>query len=383
MARLQPSPTLAITALAKTIDGCLSFAAGEPDFNTPDEICDAAIQAMQSGQTKYTPSSGLPKLKEAIAAKLKRDNGIPAEPGEIVVSCGAKHSVSNVMQALLDPGDEVILFAPYWMTYKEQVLLAEGVPVVVQTQAKNGFVPAVDQMRGAITGRTRAMILNSPGNPTGAGWSRQAIKEAVALALRHGFWIISDEIYEKLVYDGFEPVSPASLGAEARAQTITINGCSKSYAMTGWRIGYAHAPKAVAAGISNLQDQVTSNPTSFAQIGAIAAMEMAPEKVEEMRQTFAARRSLMLDLLGEIDGIKVHAPQGAFYAFPDVSAWLGGEVDDDEALAKRLLTDAKIACIPGSVFEAPGHLRLSYACGEAQIREGIGRLREGLARIKT
>jgi aspartate aminotransferase len=355
----------------------VSFAAGEPDFNTPEPICEAAIHALRSGFTKYTPSSGTKDLKEAIAQKLDRENRVKVSPDQIVVSCGAKHSVYNTMQVLLDPGDEVILIAPYWMTYAEQVTLAGGKPVVVHASAESGFVPTYDQLREAVSPKTKAIILNSPSNPTGAVLPRSTMKEIAQLALRHGFWIVADEIYERLVY-GAEHVSLASLSGEVAERTVTIGGCSKSYSMTGWRIGFAAAPLPVAKAMSNFQDQVTSNPTSFAQKGATAAFMLDSASVEAMRTEFEARRDLLLGLLADIPHVKTPKPLGAFYAFPDFSAYLKGQTDPE--LAAYLLEEAQVATVPGSVFEGPGHLRLSYAASRADIEKGVARIAEALTK---
>lgn len=355
----------------------VSFAAGEPDFNTPDVICEATIDAIRAGKTKYTPSAGIPALRQAIAAKLERENGIKVAPEQVVASCGAKHSLYNTMQVLVDPGDEVILIAPYWMTYADQIRLAGGVPVVVRTLAEQGFVPAYDAIRAAITPKTKAIVLNSPSNPSGAVLPRETIKEIAALALRHGLYVIADEIYERLIY-GATHVSIASLGADIADQTITIGGWSKTYSMTGWRIGFAAAPTPIAKAMSNFQDQVTSNPTSFVQNGAIAALNMPPEEIEPMRAEFESRRDLIVSLLKAIPGVAIEPPKGAFYVLPDVSAHLGGRFADDLALVEYLLETAHVACIPGTVFEAPGHIRLSYAASPADIRRGVARIAEAL-----
>jgi aspartate aminotransferase len=384
---LKPSPTLGITAKANEMKAAgidvVSFAAGEPDFNTPSAVIDEAITALRAGFTKYTPSAGTPDLKKAIVAKLERDNGLKYRADQIVVSCGAKHSVFNTMQVLLDPGDEVILIAPYWMTYAEQVMLAGGVPRVVHTTLEAGFVPTYDQLREAVSPRTKAILVNSPCNPTGAVFPHQTLKEIAALALRHGLWIVSDEIYEKLVYGGVRHESMAGLGANVQEQTITINGCSKTYAMTGWRIGFAAAPGPVAKAMSNFQDQVTSNPTSFAQKGAIVAFGLPPEDVEAMRKEFEARRDLVVSLLRQIPGLRVPEPRGAFYVLPDASAYLTGEMKTDVDLADYLLREANVATIPGSVFEGAGHLRLSYAASRADIERGVARIAKALARLNA
>lgn len=380
---LKPSPTLSITAKANALKAegvdVISFAAGEPDFNTPEPIQEAAIAAIRAGVTKYTPSSGTKDLKEAIAAKLERENGLKYSPDQIVASCGAKHSVYNTMQVLVDPGDEVILIAPYWMTYADQIRLAGGVPVVIHTTGDADFVPTYDQLREAISPKTKAIILNTPSNPTGAALPRETLKEIAALALRHDFWIVADEIYERLIYGGTQHTSIATLGKDVYDRTITINGVSKSYSMTGWRIGFAAAPLAVAKAMSNLQDQVTSNPTSFAQKGAVAAYAMPAESVEAMRAEFEGRRDLVVRLLREIPGLKVPEPKGAFYVFPDVSHYLGEGIASDVDLATYLLEKANVATVPGSVFEGVGHLRMSYAASRNDIERGVARIAEALA----
>jgi len=384
---LKPSPTLGITAKANAMKAegidVIAFAVGEPDFPTPEPICRAAIEAINKGFTKYTPSAGTPDLRKAVAAKLERENNLKYAPEQIVVSCGAKHSVYNTMQVLLDPGDEVILIAPYWMTYADQVKLAGGTPVVVHTTGESGFVPTLDQLREAVTSKTKAIVVNSPSNPTGAVLPRQTLKDIAALALRHGFWIVADEIYEHLVFGGVQAPSIAGLGQDVYEQTITINGCSKSYAMTGWRLGYAAAPLPVAKAMSNLQDQVTSGPTTFVQKGAVAALEMPMDIVETMRVEFDARRQLILKLLRDIPGLKVPEPHGAFYVFPDFSAYIGGQFATDEALATYLLTEGRVATVPGSVFEGAGHLRMSYATSREDIEKGVGRIAEALARLSA
>lgn len=375
VAGVRPSPTLAITARAKALAKAghpvISFGAGEPDFNTPKAICEAAIRAIEAGETKYTPSAGLPALREAVAAKLLRENNLRYAPEEVVVSCGAKHSVYNALQVLINPGDEVILIAPYWMTYRDQVVLAGGTPVVIPTTAETGFNPTLEQLREAVSPRTKAIIINSPSNPTGGMLTHATLKNIAAVALRNGMWIISDEIYEHLTY-GEAHESIARLSDDVFQQTVTITGCSKSYSMTGWRIGFAAAPKPVAQAMSNLQDQVTSNPTTFAQYGAMAALLLPEEEVETMRQTFERRRDLIVGLLNAIPGVQCALPKGAFYAFPGIESGLSGM--DDVSLAQALLDECYVATVPGSVFEGAGHLRLSYATKEEDIEEGIARI---------
>jgi aspartate aminotransferase len=378
---LKPSPTLAITAKANSMKAegidVISFGAGEPDFNTPQPICDAAKEAIDSGFTKYTPSAGINELREAICGKLSRENGLEYYPSQIIVSCGAKHSVYNSMQVLVDPGDEVILIAPYWMTYADQIQLAGGVPVVVKASAESGFVPELEQIRSVITPKTKAILINSPSNPSGAVLPDNVLIGIAELADMHDLWIISDEIYERLIY-GVNFRSIASLSQNIKDRTITIGGCSKSYAMTGWRIGFAAAPLPVAKAMSNFQDQVTSNPTSFAQRGAVVAFNLAPESIETMRVEFEARRDLIVELLSDIPGVKIAPPKGAFYAFPDISACLKADETDID-LAGYLLESAHVAVVPGSVFEGQGHIRLSYATSRKNIEEGVRRIKDALS----
>ena len=360
----------------------ISFGAGEPDFNTPEPICRASIAAIEAGFTKYTPSAGIAELKVAIAAKLERENKIKVSADQVVVSCGAKHSVYNTMQILLNPGDEVILIAPYWMTYADQIRLAGGNPVVIHTTSQTEFVPSAQDLKNAVSPRTKAILINSPSNPTGAVFPRKTLKEIAAFALQHGLWIVADEIYERLVY-GTEHYSIAALSAEVAAQTITIGGCSKSYAMTGWRIGFAAAPLPIAKAMSNFQDQVTSNPTSFAQKGAVVAFGLDSSVVEAMRVEFEARRDLIVSRLQAIPNVHISPPKGAFYAFADVSAYLGGTCLTDVDLSTFLLETAKVATVPGSVFEGAGHLRLSYAASRQDIERGVARISEALQTLNA
>ena len=381
MENMRPSWTLSISSRARAMKqegrDVISLAAGEPDFNTPDPICQAAIEAIHQGMTKYTQTQGVIELRTAICEKLKKENGIHTAPDQIVVSCGAKHSLFNAMMALINPGDEVILIAPYWLTYHEQVILAGGTPVIVQTSADELFVPTYDQIQEKITKRTKAILINTPNNPTGAVWSRQVLKDIATLAIRHGLWVVSDEIYEKLIYEG-EHQSIAALGSDIAAQTITINGCSKTYSMTGWRIGYSASLPKIAQAMTTLQDQVTSSPTSFAQAGAIAAYQISNESLMSMNQEFMTKRDLMMNGLSQIHGISCVKPKGAFYVLVDVSSLLKGEIADDFQLAGRLLDEILVATIPGSVFGAPGYLRLSYATSRENIQKATERLSHAL-----
>ena len=377
----RPSPTLSITAKANALKASgvdiISFAAGEPDFNTPDPICEAGIEAIRGGFTKYTPTTGTAELKDAICAKLLRENGLHYDAGQIVVSCGAKHSLFNALWVLLDPGDEVIVFAPYWATYADQIRLCGGVPVAVNTRAEDGFVPRFEELKAAISNRTKAILVNSPCNPTGAVFPRDTLKEIAAMAIRHDLWILSDEIYERLVY-GVEYQSIPALSKEVQDRTVLINGVSKTFSMTGWRVGYMAAPLGVTKAVSCFQDQVTSNPSSISQKAAVAALNMESETCSSMCREFEERRDIALRELSKIPGLILTKPSGAFYVFFGIGSYSNG---DDQALAGILLEQAHVAMVPGTAFEAPGFMRLSYTASKENIVRGIGRIADTLARL--
>ncbi len=371
---LTPSLTLAIDAKAKKlkaegVDVC-GFGAGEPDFDTPQYIKDAAAQALAAGFTKYTPSSGIPELRAAIAEKLKNENGLDYKASQIIVNCGAKHSCFNVILATCQAGDEVIIPAPYWLSYPEMVKLADASPVTVETREENGFKITPDQFREAMTPATRLIILNSPGNPTGSVYTREELQALAEVALEEDILMLSDEIYEKVVYDGTESVSLASLGSEIYDLTITVNGFSKAYAMTGWRLGYIAAPEHIAAAIDSIQSHSTSNPTSFAQKGALAALKGDQSFIGEMVKAFTERRAYMYDRLTKISGITCVKPLGAFYMLPNISAFGLGST----AFCSKLLDDQKVAAVPGIAFGSDAHLRLSYACSMENIQKGLDRI---------
>ncbi len=385
--RTSPSPTLAITAKARKMreEGIdvLSFGAGEPDFDTPEFIKDAAIAALREGFTKYTPTAGIEPLRKAICEKLWRDNGLKYEPNQIIVTCGGKHALYNTFQVICDPGDEVIIPAPYWVSYPEMVKLADGVPVFVYADESTDFVPTIDAIREKVTARTRAIVVNSPCNPTGAVFPRQRLEEIADLALQHDLYIISDEIYEKMVYDGHEHFSVASLSEEVKKRTILVNGMSKAYSMTGWRIGYAAAERELIAAMTRIQDQSTSNPTSIAQRAALAALQAPEDTVKQMVAAFAERRRVIVDGLNRIPGFRCAEPGGAFYAFPNVSAlygkrWGDRVINNSDAFAEYLLEVARVAVVPGSGFGADENIRLSYACSLDTIRNGLARIAEAV-----
>lgn len=387
---VKPSPTLAITAKAKAMRAqgvdVISFGAGEPDYDTPQHIKDAAIKALQEGFTKYTPAGGIDELKEAIVEKLQRENKVQYHKEQILVSCGGKHAIYNLAQALLDDGDEVIVPAPFWVSYPPIVTLAGGTPVIVTTSEEEGFKLLPEALEEAITPRTKAVIINSPSNPTGSAYTRSELEKLAEVALRHKISIISDEIYEKIVYDGFEHVSIASLGKEVQDITILVNGVSKTYSMTGWRIGYAAGPREVIEPMTNIQSQSTSNPTSFAQKGALDALRGGQEEVSIMVEEYQRRRDLIWKALTSIEGVSCHKPQGAFYAFPNVGAYLGKglqgtRIEDSAHLTDYLLDEARVAVVPGAEFGAEGYLRLSYPIAPEVIQEGVKRITEALARL--
>ncbi len=387
-----PSPTLAITAKANQLkaDGhdVLGFGAGEPDFDTPQHIKDAAIEALAKGKTKYTPSAGIPELRKAIAEKLKTDNNLDYAPANVIVSCGGKHSLYNIFQAMVSEGDEVVIPAPYWVSYPEQVKLADGVPVILQTTDATNFAPTIEQLKAAITPKTKIVILNSPSNPTGAMWPRATIEALAELAIQHDFFIISDEIYEKIVYDNNEFVSIAALGPEIKKRTFTVNGMSKAYSMTGWRLGYVAAELEYVSAMNRLQDQSTSNPTSIAQWAGLAVLTGDQSFLQEWCTEFDARRKLIVAGLNGIDGLSCLMPEGAFYVFPKVSGLYGKTTPEGKTLqsgddvADYLLATQKVAVVPGSGFGADDYMRLSYATSRATIERGVARIAAAVAALK-
>ena len=366
------STTLAITARAKELQAAghdvVNFAAGEPDLDTPDFIKEAGIKAIQGGQTKYTPSIGTQDLREAIAAKFFKDNQLTYKPAQIVVSCGAKHSLFNLIQVMVDDGDEVLFQAPFWVSYPEMVKAAGGRSVIIPTDASTGFKITAALLKKYLTPKAKVLIINSPSNPTGVMYSKAELEAIAAVCVERKIYVISDEIYEKLVYDTNEFVSIASLGKEIFERTITVNGVSKAYAMTGWRIGYAAGPVEIMEYVKKFQDHSTSNPTSISQAAAVAALKASEESIEAMRKVFKARRDLMLKCLDDVPGIRYIRPEGAFYVFCDCSKFGGG------AVAVKLLDDVKVAAIPGDGFGALEYIRLSFSTSEARIKEGVDRI---------
>ncbi|MBU4561198.1 pyridoxal phosphate-dependent aminotransferase [bacterium] len=397
---ISPSPTLAITAKvkemkAKGID-VIGFGAGEPDFDTPEHIKEEAKRSLDEGFTKYTPDSGIPELKEAICKKLKKDNDLDYEPGQIIVSCGAKHSLYNAMQVLCESGDEVLLPSPYWVSYPEQIRLSGAEPVIIETEEEEGFKIKIERLREKITSRTKLLILNSPSNPTGAVYHRKELEAIAEIAIEKNIYVISDEIYEKIIYDNLKHISITSLNSEIKKLTLVINGLSKSYSMTGWRIGYAAGPKEIVDAMSRLQSHSTSNPTSFAQKASIVALEGSQEPLRGMVSEFAQRREYIVERLNSITGISCLKPEGAFYVFPNISKLLGKSykpspcaqrlgksqiIKDSINLSQILLEDAKIAVVPGLAFGKDHYLRLSYATSMENITKGMDRLEKFVKKL--
>ncbi|RCJ20289.1 aspartate aminotransferase [Nostoc minutum NIES-26] len=374
VSQVTPSLTLAIAAKAKAlkaegIDVC-SFSAGEPDFDTPAHIKAAAAKALDEGKTKYGPAAGEPKLREAIARKLKTDNGLDYKPENVIVTNGGKHSLYDLVVALIDPGDEVIIPAPYWLSYPEMVTLVGGVSKIVPTDASTGYKITPEQLRQAITPKTKLFILNSPSNPTGMVYTPDEIKALAEVIVDADIFVVSDEIYEKILYDGAEHISIGSLGKEIFDRTLISNGFAKAYSMTGWRIGYLAGPVEIIKAASSIQGHSTSNVCTFAQYGAIAALEGSQDCVEEMRQAFAKRRQVMLDRINAIPGLSCPKPDGAFYLFPDISKTGLKSLEFCDAL----LEEHQVAVIPGIAFGADDNIRLSYATDLATIEKGLDRL---------
>jgi aspartate aminotransferase len=388
---IKPSPTLAMNAKAKALkaagEDITNFGVGEPDFDTPEHIKEAAIKALREGFTKYTPVGGIDDLKAAIIDKFKHDNGLNYEKDEILVSCGAKHSLYNIAEALFGPGDEVIIPSPYWVTYPDQVLLNDATPVFVETDENNSFMIDPGLLKDKLSNKTKALILNSPSNPTGLAYDKDTLGKIAELAIEHDFYIVSDEIYEKLVYEGFRHTSIASLGNEVKERTIVVNGLSKSHSMTGWRIGFTAGPGDITKAMTNIQSQSTSNATSIAQKAAVEALRGPQDFIEKMLSEFDKRRKYMIERLNEMDGVTCKKPVGAFYAFPNVSAHFGKKFNDTPIgnsldLSTYLLEQAKVALVPGSAFGDDRYIRLSYATSMDNIKKGLDRIEEALGNLK-
>ncbi len=387
---IKPSPTLAVDSKAKEMKAkgldVVNFGVGEPDFDTPPHIKEAAIKAIKDGFTKYTPVGGIDELKEAIIEKFERDNKVKYSKENIIVSCGAKHSLYNIAQALFNPGDEVIIPSPYWVSYPDQVILNDAVPVFVETYEEDNFTLRPEILKQKITPKTKAIILNSPSNPTGFIYDKKTLQEIAEIAIKNDIYIISDEIYEKLIYEDNQHISIASLDEEIKNKTIVVNGVSKSYAMTGWRIGYAAGPVEIIKAMTKIQSQSTSNPTSIAQKAAVAALRGPQDCVEQMRAEFEKRRNYLVEQLNKIKGFSCKMPQGAFYAFPNIKAIVGKKVgahllNTSMEVSIYLLEKAQVALVPGSAFGAEEYLRISYATSLDNLKKGIERIRKALEEI--
>ncbi|MGO9136772.1 MAG: pyridoxal phosphate-dependent aminotransferase [Syntrophales bacterium] len=387
---IKPSPTLAITAKANALRAegrdIIGFGAGEPDFDTPDHIKMAAVRAIEKGFTKYTPVCGIVELKDAIIGKLIRDNHLTYKRSEVVVSCGAKHTLYNLTQVLFEDGDEVLIPSPYWVSYLDMVVLSGARPVVLETAEAQGFKILPDQLKGAITARTRAIIMNSPSNPTGAFYTAAELAALAEILVGREILVISDDVYEKILYDGRIFASIASIDEEVRKRTIVVNGVSKTYAMTGWRIGYAAGPEEIIAAVTKLQSQNTSNPTSISQMAALEALNGNQDSVEVMVAEFKRRRDVIVEMLNAVPGITCMLPHGAFYVFPDVSSLFGrshsgGIISNSSDFAAYLLDAADVAVIPGVDFGNDNHIRLSYATSLKNIEEGLKRISSAVKRL--
>lgn len=392
LAAIAPSATLAVDAKAKALKAAgrpvIGFGAGEPDFPTPDYIVEAAVAAAKDPVNhKYSPAKGLPALREAIAAKTLRDSGYEVSPDDIIVTNGGKQAVYEAFAALVDPGDEVILPAPYWVTYPECVRLAGGIPVEVFAGAEQGYKVTVEQLEAVRTPRTKVLLVCSPSNPTGAVYTPDELTAIGQWALEHGIWVITDEIYEHLLYDGVQAAHIVQLVPELAEQTVVLNGVAKTYAMTGWRVGWLIGPSDVVKAATNLQSHLSSNVANVSQRAALAAVAGDLTAVERMREAFDRRRRLMVELLSGIEGLTVPTPQGAFYAYPSIEGLIGKTlrgtvIDSSITLASTILDEADVALVPGEAFGRSGFLRLSYATSDDAIREGIGRVASLLAEVK-
>ncbi|HQT73841.1 MAG: aspartate aminotransferase, partial [Acidiphilium sp. 37-67-22] len=383
--RISPSQTIAISTKARQLKAegrdIISLSAGEPDFDTPDHIKRAAIAAIEAGETKYTDVAGTMALRKAVAAKFKRDNGIDYTPQEIIVSTGGKQVIFNAMLATIEAGDEVIIPTPCWVSYPDIVQLAEGKPVFVPCSQNNGFKLRAEDLEAAITPKTKWLMLNSPSNPTGAAYSAEDLRPICDVLLRHpDIWVFTDDIYEKLVYDGFKPATIVGVEPKLRERTVTMNGCSKAYAMTGWRIGFCGAPLALTKAMDKLQSQSTSNTSSVSQAAALAALEGPEDAIDVMRAAYRERRDLVVAMLNEAPGITCARPEGAFYVFPSIAGCLGKtsaggtKIVDDEAFVTALLEEQGVAAVHGSAFVYPGYFRVSYATSTEALRDACTRI---------
>ena len=382
--KISPSVTLEITAKAKSMKDqgidVVSFGAGEPDFNTPENIVEEGIKAIKEGKTRYTPASGILELKEAVCEKLKRDNNLTYSPKNIIISSGAKHSIYNALMAITNPGDEIIISVPYWVSYPELIKLAGGKPIFIKTKEENDFKYTLEDLNNALSDKTKAIILNSPNNPTGTFYNKNELEKIADWAVKNNIFVISDEIYEKLVYDGENHVSIASLDEKIKDLTILINGMSKAYAMTGWRIGYAAANEEITKVMSNIQSHTTSNPCSISQYASVEGLSGDQSSVEKMKKHFEERRNFMVDTVNSIEGLSCRKPKGAFYVMVNITKIKGKtirgmKIEDSLDFAKLLLDEGNVAVIPGIGFGDDDYIRLSYATSMENIEKGLSRIK--------
>ncbi len=394
--RVKPSPTLAVTAMAAQLQSqgidVIGFGSGEPDFDTPQNIKEAAIKAINSGKTKYTPSGGIPELKEAVVKKFKRDNNLEYQLSEVIINCGGKHSFYNLIQVIIDDGDEVIIPSPYWVSYPDMVLLAGGKPVFIETDISTGFKIKPQQLEQKITSKTKAVVINSPSNPTGAAYTRHELEELARVLEDKDLIIISDDIYETIVYDGFKFFNIANISEKIKEKTIVLNGVSKTYAMTGWRIGYAAGNSDIIKKMDILQGQSTSNPTTISQWAAVEALSGDQSVLDHMLVAFDRRRNFVVDGLNNIPGLKCYKPEGAFYAFPDCSGvyklngWskVAEKYKDNyksSSLCAYLMEEARTAVVPGIAFGNDNYFRISFATSDEKLKEGLKRIKEAIEKL--
>lgn len=389
--KIKPSPTLAITAKAKAMkaagEDVIGFGAGEPDFNTPDNISEAGIKAIRDGFTRYCPSGGTPELKKAVVSRIKADYGLDYTSDNVVISCGGKHVLYNLFQCILNKKDEVLIPSPYWVSYPDMVVLADGKPKIVKTKMSNGFRMTPDQLKKAITKRTKAVVINSPSNPTGAAYPKEALQPLVEIAVEHKILIITDDIYEKLTYGDYTFTSIPTLSDKAKELTLIVSGVSKTYAMTGWRIGYMIGKIDIVKAITKLQSQSTSNPSSISLKAAVEALNGPQDQIAVMKQEFEKRRDYIVTRLNKIKGISCFMPQGAFYAFPRIKKLFGKKYGDktitcSDDFAKYLLETVKVAVVPGEGFGADGYMRLSYATSMDNIQKGLDRIEQAVDKLQ-
>ncbi len=391
--RVKPSPTIAVTNKAAELKAAgrdiIGLGAGEPDFDTPQHIKDAAVEAIAQGKTKYTAVDGIAELKQAICAKFKRDNGLDYVPAQVSVSSGGKQVLYNALMATLNAGDEVVIPAPYWVSYPDMVLLAGGTPVVAEASLQTGFKLTADQLEAAITPKTKWFIFNSPSNPTGAGYSRDELKALTDVLMRHPHvWVMSDDMYEHLAYDDFEFCTPAQVEPRLYDRTLTVNGVSKAYAMTGWRIGYAAGPEALIAAMRKVQSQSTSNPCSISQWAAVAALNGPHDFIADNNAAFVRRRNLVVEMLNDAEGISCPMPEGAFYVYPSIAGLIGKtspagvKLVDDETFATALLEETGVAVVFGAAFGLSPNFRVSYATSDAALKEACGRIQGFCAGVR-